>query len=61
MLIKEIHEKNKELKLYKSWSMFTSNNITYRRLVLQKDGTPHIISKDCEALINGKWIPYPSP
>lgn len=61
MLIKEIKKANLELGLYMTWSPFTHNGIKYRRLVLQKNSTPHIVSEDCEALVNGQWVSYPSP
>ena len=57
MKIKEIREKNKtEFKLFLWFMPFEDNGIRCRRIVLLKDGFPHIISEDYEIFQNGEWI-----
>lgn len=61
MKIKEIRERNKtEFKLYLWYAPFNNNGTPCRRVVLQKDGFPHIVSEDYEVFRDGEWV-LPSP
>lgn len=57
MKINEMKEANKELGLYMTYSWFDNEDTLCRRLVLQKCGTPHIVSEDHEIYIrDGDWV-----
>lgn len=57
MKIKEIRERNKtEFKLFLWFMPFENDGTKCRRVVLLKDGLPHIISEDYEIFQNGEWI-----